>query len=134
MDRLLSLYYSGVVRGDGVKTAVLSRLGRDADAALSVDDFLFGICDTDHHDMDYHCRPQHIHILHGLVKLSFLGRYERFETDLRYIASIIAPGREIVIPHRNRGAVRDVLPSAKAREAVFAKYEMDYRVFGYPFE
>ena len=133
MDRLVSLYYSGIVRGDGVKLDVMRRLGRAPEDDLSIDDFLLATCDIDVDDMDWHCRPQHIQILHGLVELSFLGRYETFEADARHVASILAPGRSIVLPHRNRGASRDSLPSRKAREAVWAKYEADYRAFGYPF-
>ena len=84
----------------------------------------------------YHWRPQYLHVTgpDNQPILDFIGRFENFEADWKFIERQI--GLSVRLPRLNRSThlhYRDYY-TANLRKAVARRFEIDVDMFGYRFD
>lgn len=143
--RLLSGYLDKVVHRKGQHQQIEAALGKQEGENISFAEFIDAVVQLPIIEQDQHWRVQYYQTYQAGIKHDFIGRFENFAEDVRYVAERLGIqaylGPEIlgtslvksVGRHHATGA--DALveqyytPDLKAK--IYEKYRMDFEVFGY---
>jgi Sulfotransferase family len=135
--RLESVYWAKLVRSRKYRLKAAAELGLTArpDLRITFEQFLGAVEQQDPRtEMDPHWRPQHINLLHPLVRYDHIGHLETFDDDLRRIREEahlppvpIEPKN--AAPYHRTESVYDGHPDLVRR--VERLYAEDFELFGY---
>ena len=84
---------------------------------------------------DRHFRPQHINLGHGLFVLSYIGKIETLDKDLKIVGEL--SGVEIPLSgslpnsRQNRSLFSAFEPTAEQRRHIETLYAQDFEIYGY---
>lgn len=84
---------------------------------------------------DRHFRPQHVNLGHGEIELSYVGRIETLDADLKHIsekAGVALSGIDkLPVKVRNQSTASEFMPRPSQRRKIERLYKQDYEVYGY---
>jgi Sulfotransferase family len=108
-------------------------LGLPEDAPVGLDEVVDALTGQDARELDAHWRPQHLNLVHPLVKLDFVGRLESFDADLATLRELAglpdAPVTVRNVTRRSKGGVLETRPDLDRR--VRQIYAADSELYGY---
>jgi hypothetical protein len=137
LHRLESSYRDKIVNSDGWREKVQATLGGPVDpgSPVTFDQFLSALEQQDPvSEMDPHWRPQHVNLMHPLVRFDRVGHVETFDRDLETIRSE-ADLPEVPLEVRNVSRTKDwdsVYAGRPDRvRRVEAIYATDFELYGY---
>lgn len=108
-------------------------LPEDSDEAPSFEMFVAALEAQEPITMDAHWRPQHLNLMHGLVRMDFVGRLETFERDVERVR--VEAGLPVV-PLAVRNARTSGYGLCDGRpdlvERLRRVYDRDFELYGYP--
>jgi hypothetical protein len=135
--RFESVYWDKIVHSVRWRPQVQAVLGlpEDPDSPLTFEQFLDAVEQQDPiSGMNPHWRPQHVNLMHPLLKFDRIGRLENFNTDLDRIreeAGLPDVPLQVrnVSKHKDGSSVYDGRPDLVRRvEELYAK---DFEIYGY---
>lgn len=139
--RLLSAYLDRICRPTVSRRRLLRELGKPKDHEIDFAEFLDYVCRQNDKSNDPHWRPQSSELLVGVLRLSFVGRFENFQHDARDVLTRIFPKKKKFIddelsivrsPSANKTATQLVeYYSDIDLDLVLAKYGKDFDNFDY---
>jgi hypothetical protein len=133
-DRILSCYLNKVIRDTPQRRIVLAALGREAEAAVTLADFLRFVAAQPPAQRDPHWATQDDLLFNGALPIDMIGRFERFTEDFAAIGRRIAPDfdRYVHVETRHGTGAKDyALIGAAEADAIRAIYAADFARFGY---
>jgi len=93
--RLLSCYLDKIAGNKPPKRAILTALGRetnDLKVDVSFSDFVNAIDSQSIQEMNPHWRPQYYQTFQNTLEFDFIGKFESFSDDFRYVLTSIVAG------------------------------------------
>jgi Sulfotransferase family len=139
-DRLVSWYAMIRQMGPALPPEKLNRLWRYVlERSSSFEEFILRCTDTiddvDGRKSFLHNQLDYISDKRGRLMVDWVGRYERFDTDLRGLLDRIG-FPDVEIPHTNRSRHRHYSSyyTPLTRDLVAERYARDIQAFGYAFE
>ena len=145
-DRLVSCYYDKIydarnkkneVFVDGEYRGFTRKYGKGYFADMSFADFVRFVATIPEHRCDVHFKPQHLFL--NMEALDFIGRFEDFRLDFRYVMEEIGATDHAInflVQKRMRSSFSGdyrKLYDEETKEIVARKYARDIELFNYTF-
>lgn len=137
--RIYSAYKDKItVRTSRQKREVLKLLGKEIDGVehISFETFVKCIVDVPPRRMNPHWRIQYFQTMQNIVKFDFIGRFENFNDDFKYVLNRIymnSNSQQIDLrPHRTDTSEKyKSAYSNELQKLVYEKFKQDFDFFGY---
>lgn len=135
----MSCYLQKIRRDTPERTKLLRLLGKAPDNEFEIPfpTFIEVIETQTPEEMDPHWRVQSTQTLQELVRYDFIGRFERFDTDLAEVGSLISPEFSQYIHAERRqatGTKRLDLIDDRTADRIRMVFQEDFERFDYPLE
>lgn len=136
--RLLSCYLDKIKRDKYQSQQIKTQLGWAADAKriVSFEEFVDVVTGQAVEDMDQHWRVQYDQTYQSNIEYDFIGRFENFEQDFRFILGHLGIDPEayfdVEVSHATQASENlEAYYSPALAAKVYQKYQIDFEYFGY---